>query len=98
MIPKQTTPLAKAIRTLEGQLITASNVAVIAVSAVDPHTLPPKYAAIIVAVQNIVLALSRALVKAKASKALDDVISGDLNAVVADFNPDYAGAPEPEAA
>lgn len=86
MIPTQTTPLAKAIRTLEGQLITVSNVAVVATAAIDPSALPPKYAAFVVAGQNIVLAISRALVKVKASKVVNEVIDsanvGDVVHVV----------------
>lgn len=65
MIPKTTTPLTKSIRTLEGQLVTASNVAAVALSAVDPSALPHKYAGAVVVIQNIALILQRGLIKVK---------------------------------
>ncbi len=62
----QTTPLAKAITTLEGILVVASDVVMGAVATIDPSTLSPKYAAIAVAVQHVALLISRGVIKAKA--------------------------------
>lgn len=101
MISQTTTPLAKSIRTLEGQLVTISNVAAVALSAVDPTTLPHKWAAAVVAVQNIALLAQRGFIKVKASKlntVLDAASFDDAVQAVEDYNPDYAGAPEPSEA
>jgi hypothetical protein len=95
MIPKQTTPLAKAIRTLEGKLVVAADVAVATVAAVDPSVLPAKFAGALVAAQHIALLAQRGVIKAAASKTINAVIdSGDpLGAILKDVEAATGGVP-----
>ena len=71
---KQTSPLAKAITTLEGQLVIASDVVIGAGAAIDPHVLPPKIAAIVVAAQHIALLVQRGVIKAQHSPAVTALV------------------------
>lgn len=68
----QTTPLAKAVTTLEGQLVLASNV-VLALGAVD-GLIPAKYAGIAVVAQNVALTVQRGVLKVKHSKQVTEVL------------------------
>lgn len=80
----QTTPLRKAITTLEGQLVAAGDVVAIVASAVDPSQLPPKWAALAVAIQHVGLAVSRGYVKGQsywpAAAATVEADADDLGA------------------
>lgn len=62
-IPKVSAPLAKAIRTSEGVLVWASNLALAAAALVDPSKLPPKEAAIVAGALTAIHAGSRTLLK-----------------------------------
>ncbi len=66
-IPQTTAALVKAIRTLEGQLVVASDVVLAAVSAIDPSALAAKWAALAVTVQLVALIVQRGLIKIKAA-------------------------------
>lgn len=67
LIPKTTQPLAKAIRTLEGQITVVASTLEGVLAAVDPSKLNPKWAAIAIAAQSVGLALSRGYAKAHAT-------------------------------
>jgi len=60
---RQTTPLAKAWTTLEGQLVAGLSIVAIVLSAIDPTKLPAKWAGVFVTVSTIVLTLQRGLIK-----------------------------------
>ncbi len=66
----KTSPLAKAITTLEGQLVIVANLALLVVPIVTT-SLPPEVAAKYAVILNSVFAVSRALVKAFANPTLD---------------------------
>lgn len=66
MIPTTTTPLAKAIRTLEGIVLAAAAAAPWVVALVNTHTLPPGQAAKWSVISAIALGLSRTILKAVA--------------------------------
>lgn len=70
-----TTPLAKAITTLEGILVVVSDVVLGACAAIAPGTLSPKYAAIVIGVQHIALLVSRTVIKAKALSPVAAVVA-----------------------
>lgn len=95
MIPKQTTPLAKAIRTLEGKLVVAADVVVAAVAVIDPHVLPAKFAGVLVVAQHIALLAQRGLIKASASRTINAVVnSGNpLDAILKDVEAATSGVP-----
>ena len=95
----QTTPLAKAITTLEGQLITASSVLIAAFAALDPRVLSPKYAATLVTAQHVALLAQRGLVKIKASKQVNEVIDAPdpVKEVEAEVESALTTAPAPVA-
>lgn len=83
----QTTPLAKAITTLEGQLVLATNVVLGAAAATNPQSLPPKYAAIVAGATNIALLVQRMVIKVKASPTITSVLNSPdaLKAIEADL-------------
>jgi hypothetical protein len=62
-LPKLSTPLAKSLRTAEGILVAIVNALVALTAGIDPHTLPRKEAAIILAAQNGALLAQRGLIK-----------------------------------
>lgn len=75
MVPRQTTPLAKAVRTLEGVLLTGTAVVSAAASAIDPHQLPPKYAAVLATVASVALGVQRTVLKVKSLGYVQNVVS-----------------------
>lgn len=68
-----TTPLAKAITTLEGQLSVAATVAIGVAGSPVLHALNPKVAAVAIVVNNVALLVQRGVIKVKASKFVNDV-------------------------
>lgn len=68
MIPQTTSPLTKSIRTLEGWLVIAANVALVVIPIVT-NSLPPELAAKLVAGLDAIYALSRGIVKAFGTSA-----------------------------
>jgi len=66
LVPAKTSPLAKAIRTLEGWLLAAATVTPWVVGLIDPHTLPPNIAIKWAAASAIALAVSRTILKVAA--------------------------------
>jgi len=67
-MPRETTPMAKAITTLEGQLVLVTNVVIGAGATIDPGRLSPKIAAIVAGAMNISLIVQRLILKVQASK------------------------------
>lgn len=66
MIPLATSPLGKAIRTSEGQLVAAVTAITTVTAGFDPSTLPRKEAAIVVGALAAVHSVSRTVLKAVA--------------------------------
>lgn len=62
-IPKLSSPLAKGIRTTEGILTTIITTLIALTSVVDPHALPKKEGAILVAATTVLYTLQRGLIK-----------------------------------
>lgn len=65
-VPKVSAPLAKAIRTSEGILVWASNLALAAGALVDPSKLPPKEAAIVAGALTTIHTIGRTVLKVTA--------------------------------
>lgn len=65
-VPKTSAPLAKGVRTLEGWIVIAANVALIVIPIVT-SSLPPELAAKLAAGLDAVYAISRAIIKAFAT-------------------------------
>ena len=75
MVPKQTTPLAKAVTTLEGVLLSATAVIAAAASAIDPHQLPPTVGGILATVAAVSLGIQRTVLKVKALGYVQNVVN-----------------------
>lgn len=63
LIPKVTSPLAKAARTSEGALVALVNVGLVVGASIDPSKLPPKYAAVVAGALTGLHAINRTLLK-----------------------------------
>lgn len=75
MVPKQTAPLAKSVRTLENILAVATSALIAAGSAIDPHQLPPKVAGILATVLSFAVLTHRTVLKISALKSIGAVVS-----------------------
>lgn len=107
----QTSPLAKAIHTLEGKLIVASEAVMAIVAFFDPSKLPPKTAAIVIGASNIALLVQRGVIKVQAMKWLNNIVDspdpvktaeeelfGEVNAPISPTDPPPPGATKPDLA
>lgn len=90
-----TQPLAKAITTLEGQLVVALNVVIGVASVPAIHALNPKVGAIVLGVQNVAFIAQRALIKVKALNVPGLIDQGDnVGEILAAIEGETAGDPE----